>query len=47
LPDPILAAELVACFNAVKCRPPLEAAELKRTIDSIAAKEMRRRKLQS
>jgi hypothetical protein len=47
LPDPILAAELVACFNAVKCRPPQEAAELKRTIDSIAAKEMRRRKLQS
>jgi hypothetical protein len=47
LPDPILAAELVACFNAVKCRPPVEAAELKRTIDSIAAKEMRRRGLQS
>jgi hypothetical protein len=46
LPDPIMAAELVACFNAVKCRPPLEAAELKRTIDSIAAKEMRRRGLQ-
>jgi Bifunctional DNA primase/polymerase, N-terminal/Primase C terminal 1 (PriCT-1) len=45
LPDPILAAELIACFNAVKCRPPLEAAELKRTIDSIAAKEMRRRGL--
>jgi hypothetical protein len=46
LPDPILAAELVACFNAVKCRPPLEAAELRRTVDSIAAKEMRRRGLQ-
>jgi hypothetical protein len=46
LPDPILAAELVACFNAVKCRPPLDPAELKRTIDSIAAKEMRRRGLQ-
>ena len=35
-----VAAELVACFNAVKCRPPLGAEELKRTIDSIAAKEM-------
>jgi Bifunctional DNA primase/polymerase, N-terminal/Primase C terminal 1 (PriCT-1) len=47
LPDPLMAAELVACFNAVKCRPPLEPAELKRTIASIAAKEMRRRGLQS
>jgi hypothetical protein len=45
LPDPTLAAELVACFNVIKCRPPLEAHELKRTIDSIAAKEMRRRGL--
>ena len=45
LPDPTLAAELVACFNRVKCRPPLEAAELKRTLNSIAAKEMRRRGL--
>ena len=43
LPEPKLAAELVACFNAVKCRPPLDATELKRTLDSIAAKEMQRR----
>jgi hypothetical protein len=47
LPDPTLAAELIACFNQVKCRPPLGAAELKRTLDSIATKEMRRRRLQS
>jgi hypothetical protein len=45
LPDPALAAELVACWNRVKCRPPLGAEELKRTVDSIAAKEMRRRGL--
>ena len=45
LPDPTLAAELVACFNQVKCRPPLEAAELKGTLDSIAAREMKRRGL--
>jgi hypothetical protein len=45
LPDPTLAAELVACFNAVKCRPPLNSAELKRTLDSIAAREMKRRGL--
>jgi hypothetical protein len=40
-----LACELVACFNFTKCRPPLGAEELKRTLDSIAAKEMRRREL--
>jgi Bifunctional DNA primase/polymerase, N-terminal/Primase C terminal 1 (PriCT-1) len=45
MPDPTLAAELVACFNAVKCRPPLDSAELKRTLDSIAAREMKRRGL--
>jgi N6-adenosine-specific RNA methylase IME4 len=45
MPDPILAAALVACFNAVKCRPPLAATELKRTLDSIAAREMKRRGL--
>jgi len=47
LPDPAVAAELVACFNHVKCRPPLEADELKRTLDSIAAREMQRRGLSS
>jgi Bifunctional DNA primase/polymerase, N-terminal/Primase C terminal 1 (PriCT-1) len=41
-----LAAELVACFNAIKCRPPLGTEELQRTLDSIAAKEMRRRGMQ-
>jgi Bifunctional DNA primase/polymerase, N-terminal/Primase C terminal 1 (PriCT-1) len=41
-----LACELVACFNFTKCRPPLGAEELKRTLDSIAAKEMQRRGLQ-
>jgi hypothetical protein len=45
LPDPILAAELVASFNAVKCRPPLDATELRRVLDSIATKEMKRRGL--
>jgi Bifunctional DNA primase/polymerase, N-terminal/Primase C terminal 1 (PriCT-1) len=46
LPEPSLAAELVACFNRVKCRPPLGAEELKRTLDSIASREMRRRGLE-
>jgi hypothetical protein len=47
LPDPTLAAELVACWNAIKCRPPLGAEELKRTLDSIAKREMTRRGLAS
>jgi hypothetical protein len=41
--DAHLAAELVACFNAARCRPPLEADELQRTLDSIADAEARRR----
>jgi hypothetical protein len=45
LPDPLLAAELVACWNATRCRPPLPAAELKRTLDSISSREMKRRGL--
>jgi hypothetical protein len=42
LPDPEVAIELIACFNAVKCRPPLAAAELRRTLESIAAAELRK-----
>ena len=42
LPDPEVAAELVACFNAVKCRPPLDARELNKTLESIAAAELKR-----
>jgi hypothetical protein len=45
LPHPLLAAELVACWNVTRCRPSLPAAELKRTLDSIAALEMKRRGL--
>jgi hypothetical protein len=45
LAAPKLVAELIACFNAVKCQPPLGAEELRRTLDSIAAREMRRRGL--
>jgi hypothetical protein len=33
----------VACWNQVRCRPPLGAEELARTLDSIAAAELRRR----
>jgi hypothetical protein len=47
LPDPLMAAELIACWNQIKCRPPLEAAELKLILDSIAGREMARRGLMS
>jgi hypothetical protein len=44
LPDPDVAAQLVACFNEVCCRPPLPEKELVRTLDSIAALEQKRRR---
>lgn len=40
--DPLVAVELITCWNEVRCRPPLSQAELKRTLDSIAARELRR-----
>jgi putative DNA primase/helicase len=43
LSEPILATELVACFNQCKCRPPLGAAELKGILDSVAKREIKRR----
>jgi hypothetical protein len=45
LPEPSLAAELLACWNQVKCRPPLDVVESKRTLDSIADREIKRRGL--
>jgi hypothetical protein len=38
-----LAAELLACWNQQRCRPPLEADELRTVLDSIADRERRRR----
>jgi hypothetical protein len=40
--DPLVACELVICWNQQRCRPPLPDAELKRTLDSVAARELRR-----
>ena len=34
--DPDVVAELLSCWNAVRCRPPLEEAEVLRTVGSIA-----------
>ena len=42
--DPYVALELALCWNATRCRPPLPEAEVLRVADSIAARELRRRK---
>jgi putative DNA primase/helicase len=41
--DPYVALDLIRCWNAVRCRPPLGEAEIRNTVKSIAAREMRRR----
>lgn len=41
--DPIVARELVSCWNLVRCSPPLEEDEVVKTVNSVAAKELRRR----
>lgn len=41
--DPFVVLELMQCWNAVRCRPPLDEADITRIVDSICAKEMRRR----
>lgn len=41
--DPLVVLDLVRCWNATRCRPPLDDDELVRTIDSIARRELRRR----
>jgi hypothetical protein len=41
------AAALVLAFNDARCRPPLPAAEVQRTLDFLATREMRRRGLSS
>jgi Bifunctional DNA primase/polymerase, N-terminal/Primase C terminal 1 (PriCT-1) len=41
--DPLVAAELAVCWNIAKCRPPLPPEEVKRILNSVAAREMKRR----
>jgi hypothetical protein len=41
--DPLVVLDLVRCWNTARCRPPLNDAEVVRTVDSIAAAEVRRR----
>lgn len=44
--DPFVTLDLCRCWNAQRCRPPLDDAEVVRTVDSIAAAERRRREEQ-
>jgi hypothetical protein len=41
--DPVVALDLVAAWNDARCKPPLPDDELTATVDSIAARELRRR----
>lgn len=42
--DPRLALDLVAAFNEARCRPPLAPAEVLKIVESIAGRELRRRR---
>jgi hypothetical protein len=41
--DPFVALEMLIVWNLARCRPPLETAEITNIVDSIAARELRRR----
>jgi hypothetical protein len=41
--DPFVVLELMQCWNATRCRPPLPTEDITRIVDSICAKELRRR----
>ena len=41
--DPIVALEMLSVWNIARCPPPLEAVEINIIVDSIAARELKRR----
>jgi hypothetical protein len=41
--DPLVVVDLLRCWNAARCHPPLDESEVMRTIDSIAELEIARR----
>ena len=41
--DPFVVLELMQCWNATRCRPPLPEQDIVKTVDSICARELRRR----
>lgn len=42
--DPFVVLHLLLAWNATSCRPPLPEREVARTVDSIAGRELRRRR---
>jgi len=41
--DSLVVLEIVRLWNAARCRPPLPDADIERVVDSISAKELKRR----
>ena len=41
--DPFVVLELMQCWNATRCRPPLAEEDITRIVEFICAKELRRR----
>ena len=41
--DPFVVLDLMQCWNATRCRPPLPEADVARIVESICTKELRRR----
>ena len=41
--DPVIALEMLIVWNVAHCRPPLDVAEINNIVDSIAARELKRR----
>jgi Bifunctional DNA primase/polymerase, N-terminal/Primase C terminal 1 (PriCT-1) len=41
--DPYVVLELLQCWNVTRCIPPLPAADIKRIVNSIAGREIKRR----
>ena len=41
--DPLVVLEMLQCWNAARCTPPLPEKDIERIVDSIAARELKRR----
>jgi hypothetical protein len=41
--DPLVVLDLLQCWNAARCAPPLPQKDIERIVDSIAARELQRR----
>jgi hypothetical protein len=42
--DPYVSLDVLRCWNACRCRPPFDDAELVKTVNSIATRELARRR---